>query len=84
MTLSNTMPELTETELRHKGNYTVEYFHDSLKMMVAAQYQSVDSFIENNGLPNTAEYRKTVFRNLGRYNYHSDHDTAGRYVRILA
>lgn len=83
MTLSNTMPELTETELRHKGPYTVEWYDERLSVTVAARYQSVAAFIERNGLPDTDEYRKTVFRNLGRHRFHSDHTKAGHYVRIL-
>lgn len=84
MHLSNIMPELTETELRHKGMYTVEYFDNRLLTVVSASYQSVDSYIENNGLPKTEQYRKTVVSNIGRYGYHSDYGTHGHHVRIMS
>lgn len=81
--LSNTIPELTETELSHKGRYIVEYVHPELKQIVAAHYMSVTAFIELNGLPETEEYRKSVFRALGNNGYFSDYTSEGHYVRVM-
>ena len=84
MLLSNIMPELTETQLRHRGVYTVENYDNSLGVIVGSVYMSVDAYIELNGLPKTVEYRDTIFRNLGVNGVHSDLTNTGHYVRIIA
>lgn len=83
MYLSNTMPELNETETRYKGLYIVEYRHPELNQTVAAHYMSVTAFIELNGLPETEDYRKAVFRGLGNNGYFSDYNENGDYVRVM-
>ena len=46
---SNTAPELTPAELRHRGHYTVAYHDEGLGQDVAAGYRSAAFALEKAG-----------------------------------
>lgn len=62
--LSSVMPELTETELRHRGNYIVTHRHPTIGL-VASCGSSIDAFIERNDLLDTPGLRKRIHAALG-------------------
>ena len=72
--LSNTMPELTEQELKCKGLHTVSYYDWTINSYVAAQYQSIYAFILHAGLSDTQNVRDFICRQL---------DENGHYTTTL-
>ena len=65
--LSNTMPELTEQELKCKGIHTVSYYDWTVASYVAAQYQSIYAFILHAGLSDTQNVRDFICRQLAEH-----------------
>ena len=69
--LSNTMPELTNHELKCKGSYTVSYFDWTISSYVAASYQSIYSFICHAGLADNQPTRDFICRQLAEHGHYT-------------
>ena len=82
--LSNTMPELTDTQILHRGIYTVEYYKADLQTVVASTMQSVDAYIDLNGLPNTGAHKAVIIESLGSKGIYSATNNRQIVVRIIA
>ena len=82
--LSNTMPELTETQISYRGIYTVEYYKADLQTVIASNMQSVDAYIALNDLPDTGSYRADIAESLGSKGIYSTTNTRKIVVRIIA
>jgi len=78
--LSNEMPELTEQELSWKGLDTVTYYDEKVKSLVSAKYQSMQSFIEHNNLPEEAKaIIEPIFNETGKFEMMTEHGYVGIY-----
>lgn len=62
--LSNTMPELTDQELKFRGIHTVSYWDWTLNCYVAAQHRSIYAFIHQAGLSESQNLIDFICRQL--------------------
>lgn len=84
--LSNTMPELTDHELKCKGSYTISYFDIKVNSYVSAKYCSLYMFTHLTGLDDTTKNRDLICSKLAYRNYFSltDKFNPSKFVTIYS